>query len=278
MRVDDFWIEDRTGLTDGLEFNLPLVQQLRRGPLKGVSDVEAAIALARLVHDEFQRFGTDGSQQLSDVQARECMRSLVALTKRIGIEFDSPYRDFTGFRAYWGTHGGYGSWAARRSMLQELFDPLQEEVERREDDALKGELAEPVSAQRATGWADVDEEIAELRRHFHHASTPQDYRNIGNDVVAVLEKLSEAAYEPSRHLQEGEHEPPVAQTKNRLSRIVEVDSSREGSDELTKLAKTTVELAQAVKHNPSGSKVRAGIAADAVIQLAHMIRRLQEHR
>lgn len=93
--------------------------------------------------------------------------------------------------------------------------------------------------------------------------------------MAVLEAISGAAYDPSRHLFEGEAEPPVTQTKNRLARIIEVDSEREGSDELLRLARATAEMAQAVKHNPGGSRVRAGIAADAVIQLANMIRRLQ---
>jgi hypothetical protein len=277
MQLEDFWVEAEDALAGGLHFNLPLVQGLRRAPLQGVSDVEAGIALARLLHDEFQRYGTDGSQQVSDGDAREAMRTLVIITKRLGLRFEPPFLDLTGFRAYWGSHGGYGSWAARRSMLQALFDPVHAELELREDDAFHGDLAEPISPQRRIGWPDVDEEIAELRRHFHSASTPQDYRNVGNDVVSVLEKLSEAAYDPSRHLRDGEVEPPVSQTKNRLTRIIEVESESEQSDEVARLARATIELAQAVKHNASGSRVRAAIAADAAILLANMLRRLQEH-
>ena len=48
-----------------------------------------------------------------------------------------------------------------------------------------------------------------------------------------------------------------------------------GSDELTKLGRATVEAAQAVKHNLDGTRLRAGIAADAVIQLVNMVRRLR---
>lgn len=275
MRLEDFWLEDEPNLSGHVPFNLLLVQKLRRAPVAGITDIEAAIALARLLHDEFQRYGTDGSNQLGDPDSREAMRALVAVADRLGIEFSPPYRDLSGFRAYWGAHDGRGSWEARRVMLHELFEPMHQQLERREDDVLRGELAEPISPRKATGWADVDTEISELRRHFHSARTPQDYRNIGNDVVTVLERLSEAAYDPVRHLREGETEPPVTQTKNRLTRIVETDFPGEGSDELVKLAKSTVELAQAIKHNPSGSRVRAGIAADAVIQLANMVRRLQ---
>lgn len=48
-----------------------------------------------------------------------------------------------------------------------------------------------------------------------------------------------------------------------------------GSDGLLKLGRATVEAAQAVKHNLDGTRLRAGLAADAVIQLVNMVRRLR---
>jgi len=235
VRVDDFWIDE----DEGERLNIPLLQDLRRAPTRQYPDLEAAIALARLLHDQFEKYGTDSSQQITDPGSREAMRTLVALADRLGVAFNPPFRDLPGFRGYWGSHGGYGSWAARRGMVQELFDPLHEALERLEEDMLSGELAEPVSSKRATGWPAVDLKIAELRRHFHIARTSQDYRNIGNDVVAVLEALSAAAYDPSRHLFADEAEPPVSQTKNRLTRIIEVDAERDGSVELSRLARAS---------------------------------------
>lgn len=275
MRVDDFWIESDSGLGPAGGLRLDLLARLRAGPIGEYTELEAAIALARLLDEQFRRYGSDATNEIDNEESREALRTLRALTDRIGVPFDAPYRDLVGFRAYWGSHDGYGSWAARRAMVQELFDPLHEELERREDDALRGELSEPVSPHEATGWPAVDDEIAELRRHFHAARTVQDYRNIGNDVVAVLEAISEAAYVPARHLFTGETEPVVSQTKNRLTRVVEVDAGADGGAEIAKLAKATIEVAQAVKHNPAGSRTRAGISADAVIQLANILRRLQ---
>lgn len=272
MRATDFWIEDKSG---GDTLDIDLVRRLRTGPVAEYTDVEAAIALAQLLSEQFTIYGTSGGQDLTDDDSREAMRTLAALTRRLGVAWKPEWRDFDSFRAYWGTHGGYGSWAVRRTMVSELFDPLVEALEEREDATLRDELVTPVSPRGRTGWEKVDVEVAELRRHFHTAQSPQDYRNIGNDLVTVLEALSEAAYDRGRHLFKGEIEPPLAQTKNRLTRIIEVDGTREGSAELVKLAKATIELAQAVKHNPSGSRTRAGIAADAVIQLVNMVRRLQ---
>ena len=271
MRDSDLWIDDGAGQ----QLNLALLRDARRAPTAEYSDLELAIALARLLNEQFLRYGTDSTHEITDPESREAMRTLVALADRLGASFTPPYRDLSGFRAYWTSHGGYGSWAARRTMVSDLFSPLIEELERQEEAVLRGDLADPISARHATGWLTVDLEIGELRRHFHNARTPQDYRNIGNDVVAVLEALSAAAYDPARHLFPGESEPPLAQTKNRLTRIVEVDSEPEGSDELARLARATVEMAQAVKHNAAGSRNRAGVAADAVIQLANIIRRIQ---
>jgi hypothetical protein len=275
MRVDDFFVDDPSSPSDGA-LNFDLLEQLRAGPLRGHPDLEAAIALAQLLDEQFLLYGTDSTQTITDAGSREALRALRALADRLQVPFAPPFRDFPSFRAYWGSHGGYRNWAARRNMVSDAFGPLHDELERREQETFHGDLVEPISPRRTTGWPGVDIEIAELRRHFHVATTPQDYRNIGNDAIAVLEALSEAAYDRARHLFEGETEPRVAQTKLRLARIVEVDCDVAGGEELARLAKAAVELAQAVKHNPAGSRKQAGIAADAAIQLANMVRRIQE--
>lgn len=272
MRATDFWIDGWAGAT---EFDIDLVRRLRVEPDSKFTDIEVAIALAQLLREQFTIYGTSGGQDLTDLESREAMRTLAALTKRLSVEWEPEWRGFESFRGYWLSHDGYGSWGARRTMVSEAFDPLIEALEDREDDSLSDELVTPISPRGRTGWELVDTEIAELRRHFHAARSPQDYRNVGNDLVAVLEALGTAAYDRDRHLFAGETEPAADKTKNRLTRIIEVDGASEGSDELVKLAKAAIELAQAVKHNPKGSRMRAGIAADSVILLVHMVRRLQ---
>jgi hypothetical protein len=161
-------------------------------------------------------------------------------------------------------------------MVGEVFDPLRAELDAREDAEFLDHLAGPISPRGTTGWAAVDETISEMRRHFSAAQTGRDYSNVGADAVAVLEALSAAAYDRARHLPEGEDEPPIASTKNRLGRVVEVDFPGEGSTELVSLAKRAIEFAQAVKHNAESNRKRAGVAADSVILLSHLIRRVVE--
>lgn len=99
---------------------------------------------------------------------------------------------------------------------------------------------------------------------------------MGNDCVAVLERLSEVVFDADRHLQEGETIPPVPNTKLRIGRFVEHAASGPANQEVRKVARAVIELAQAVKHRSAPSRRDAGIAADSVIQLANILRRLAE--
>jgi hypothetical protein len=88
--------------------------------------------------------------------------------------------------------------------------------------------------------------------------------------------LSSTVYDPARHLRDGEEEPPVANTKQRLDRVIENDLSGSDNAALRKVARAVIELAQQVKHSGTPTRLEAGIAADAVIQLANFMRRLAE--
>jgi hypothetical protein len=115
MRPSDFFLRPSAGVDrifgTGRRANVELLGELRNRPLSDKGDLEVAVPLARLAHDELQRYG-----------------------------------------------------------------------------------------------------ISELRRHFLAAHSPQDYRNVGLDCVAVTEALSAQVYDPTRHLREGEDEPSVANT------------------------------------------------------------------
>jgi len=199
------------------------------------------------------------------------------LQQRLGTTSpEIPFRDYGSFKSYWLRNDGYGSWNARRTLLRDIFEPLHDQLTLIEQKALTSTLADPVSSHKRTGWNAVDTEIGEMRRHFQSARTPQDYRGVGLDAVAVLEALSAQVYDPSRHLRQGETEPPVAKTKQRIERYIEDGLPGSSNATLRALARASIEFAQEVKHSGTPTRREAGIAADAVIQLANMLRRLEE--
>lgn len=266
------------GTTTEQVLNEQLLTDLTRGPLSSHTDIEVAVALARFAHEQFEGHGTGGADIDQD-QSVVVVRALKATLTRLGItSFSPPFRDFDTFYKHWRRAGavGTGGWQARRDIVDEYFDPLHAILDEREAGSISSTLAVAISPRSVTGWPRVDEEISELRRHFESASSQQDFSNIGNDCVAILEALSATVYEHDKHRVSDEPEPPVASTKTRLDRFIEVDLPGAPNAELSKLARASIEFAQAVKHRRATvSRAEAGIAADATILLANILRRVQ---
>lgn len=255
-----------------------LLRVIRAATHPSVPDAEAGAALAHLAHDQLTAFGTEGDNTLSDAELREVLAALRAVCSRLGVTFTVPFQDFGGFRAYWKGKGasGSGGWQARRNLLAELFDPMHNRLEALERQSLSAALLAPITAHPGTGWRAVDHEISELRRQFLIAVTPQDYNAVGLVCVRLTEALSATVYDPTRHLRAGETEPSVANTKQRLERYIEDSASGPDNATLRKLARDGIEYAQHVKHRGTPNSREVGIAADATLLLANILRRLDE--
>lgn len=283
MKEDDFYIETESSFgvwgqsTTTREFNTELLEAIVQGPIPDHPDIEVSVALAHLARDEYELYGTSGSK-LTNEDSVLFTRALLRVLKRLGIEsFEMPFRDFDSFHKYWRRNGGHGSWQARREMVDGLFEPLHVLLDQREASSMTWTLATPISPHSETGWPRVDEEIAEMRRHFNAATSQQDCSNVGNDCVAVLEAISAVIYVHAKHGEQGKEEPSVASTKARFDRFIEIELVGSENAYLRKLARASIELAQAVKHRrETATRTEAGIAADSVILLANIFRRLQE--
>lgn len=136
--------------------------------------------------------------------------------------------------------------------------------------------AEAVSPHTKTGWPKVDEELTELRRRFRTAATTQDYRDTGNRAVPVLESISRTVYDPAVHVRDGETELSPDKTKLRISRYVEDSLAGKDNEAIRGVVVKTIELAHSVKHSTAPKRREAGIAADSVITLANILRRVDQ--
>lgn len=258
------------------EIDSERLDALIAGPNAEYSDLDAAIALMDLVRDDLQLSGTSGGERLTDDDMRRAVRALERTSDRAGQKFKLPFRDHTAWRSYWIRNDASGSWQARRDLLRDLFEESYAVMLAAQDRAIASTLADPVSPHPRLGWPGIDAEIEELHRHFREARTPQDYRGLGNDCVHITEALSREVYNHAEHTPEGEEEPPAAKTKVRLDRYIDARLPGRENAELRKYARSTIELAQAVKHSGTPSRTEAGILADAIIALANMLRRLDE--
>lgn len=274
MVPDDLLVDDGEPFGEPPKLDTDLLGRLREGPLEDEPDLAAALALVGLLRAEYVACGTDGGYTLTDAGVRDLQRTTRSVLSRLGIALEVPWRDFSGFRSYWVSNGGYGSWQARRDMVAGVFDSVQDALEEMEH-GTHHELVAPVTSHHVLGWPRVDQEIQQLRSAFQRARSPLECREVGLACVGVLEAVSEAAYDPAQHLHEGEELPPVAKTKLRLTRVAEHALGSEApSAEMSRLIRAAIELSEAVKHSPNRTRAEAGIAADAVFLLANMLRRL----
>lgn len=277
MLPDDFYDQSEDGWGNyARRLDVGMLRRLRTSAQPNLPDAEVGVALADLVHAELIAFGTNGDNNMSDAEMREALTTLRAICGRLGVPYAVPFRDLSMFRGHWQAQGasGSGGWGARRQILAVAFDPMKERLATLETQSLSATLATPITPHPGTGWPSVDHEIGEMRRQFLNATTPQDYNAVGLVAVRVTEALSATVYDADVHLRPGETEPPVQNTKLRLERFIEDSASGPDNDRLRKLARDSIEYAQHVKHRGTPDRREAGIAADATLLLANILRRL----
>ena len=119
------------GTSETTRLHTELLDQIAAAPSSTWSDLELAKALTELAHDEYQKYGTNGSE-LDNGEARKLLTTLKAVLARIGMRnVEFGFRDFESFRSYWirkGASGG-GGWQARRDLLADLFNPIHDRLE-----------------------------------------------------------------------------------------------------------------------------------------------------
>ena len=281
MRTDDFWIhEDEFWGSPTPVLNVELLSELRNRPPDLMDDVDSSLALLRIVYEDFLAYGTTGTTQMTDSGSRDALRTLRNLLTKVGFHaFDVPFSDFVSFRSYWLTQDARGSWQARRDLLSPLFEPALKFVEERQDALLSRANSLqllPMPQGFLATWVKVEEEISVLKRNFSVAETPQDFRNVGNDCVAVLIRIGEIVYTDEVHSAYGGPMPSRDSTKDRLSRFVEQRLSGPSNASLRSLLRRVIELAQDTKHDLDGSRLRALPIADSVIMVANIVRSLDQ--
>ena len=264
-----------------LELRRDLVRDALVKPVEGTDDLELLLALARLLYRELQYTATGNWQgiNVSDTaDQRLLFRAVQRISQRHNIDVHQfEYRDYDEFGDFVLEQFGIKPDEVNiRRYLGSIFNPLEDQVHRIQDVIWDTELILPVSPRGATGWSKVDSEIDEMRQQFRSARTEQAHSSIGNSCNRILLFLSEAAFIPARHLPAGEDLPPAAKTKNRFGMIIDRELAGPDQASLRKVAHATVELAEAVKHRKNPSRTDAGIAADSVIMLVNLMRRISD--
>jgi|GEM_PF-677847 len=252
-----------------------MLDEARRGPVSFANDLDISLDLFGLVTLELEKYGTDSSNILADTDIEKVIKVLKSVLRRLGIILELPFRNFTTFRSYWISNGASNSWQARRDILETLFHDCRGALDALEEGRLTKPLTNPAD-QPNVDWPEVDNEIRELRRKYESAVTPQDFRALGTNCIGVLEAVGMMVYDPLLDLRGEEKSLAYDRIKDRLNRYIERRLPEDENEELRKVIKATIALANRLKHRTIPDALMAGIAADTTIYVTSMIRRLSD--
>ena len=252
-----------------------LLRRIHSGSPAHLDEISVAIKLLRTVQDEFERFGTDGTQAFTNDDSREALLSLQMCCRRLGFSnLFWPFRDFSSFRSWWISNGARGSWQARRDLLEGVFGEIAVALDDRFLETQERQLVRPLNSIELASWPDIQRELSDLRRHVASATSNADLRNIGNDCVSILEKLSEFTYSHRIHGLPNSDEPAASKTKIRLTSLIEHEFLSESKGELKRLVSSAIDLAQAIKHTPDPSETETMVLAETLVFLIAALERI----
>ncbi|MFF0067162.1 hypothetical protein ACFYRC_37825 [Streptomyces sp. NPDC005279] len=120
--------------------DVALIESVRFGPLADRTDLDMAIALTKLLYEDFVSYGTDGTgMRLNDESAVLVVKAHGAVLERLALEVPQwPFRTFDGphgFGLYWRKNGmsGGGGWQARRECVEGILGPTRHALEEWEE-------------------------------------------------------------------------------------------------------------------------------------------------
>lgn len=259
-----------------LRLDTKLLQELRKAPLHNDDDLETAIMLTRFLYEEFKDHAERSWARLSEEEVEDAQRCLRGILRRHNIPFHLQWRNFSDAERHWSAQEGPGrpNKAFRLAILDEIFAPPLEALYEKLDHHDAVEVATPVSPRKETGWAAVDEAIENIRKTFTSARSTPEYKAIGLHCVTALERLSETVYDVQEHVPEGEEPLPKNKRKNRMERYISASLPGKDNADLRALVRAADTFAETVKHRSTPTRREAGIAADTVILITHLLRRI----
>lgn len=229
---------------DSYSFNTERLRAFEQGSLDGTTDLDAALSLLDAIGELVEGW-EDGTTDEGRLVTENALRVLQIVCARMGIDVDvTSSLDTSGGRR-------------REYQVWEMLEPAHERL-------LEYERLQLVDLMEGTGWPTVDSECAELRRLWKFATTSAQLSAVGNQALRVIEAAS-------NHL--GDPNVPRNQSINRLTGVLDGASpTGEANDDLKKVVRHAVNLANGAKHDAEPSRMKAGAAANAALCVVGIMR------
>jgi hypothetical protein len=171
-----------------------------------------------------------------------------------GIPEPFPWGSLWDWYGFWQSLGGY---ALRRRHVEGLAGPVLDQLRERHE------------AIGLSDWADGGIESLQARLEgikltLQSAASLDDYQDVGRRCREVLSDLSDEVFDPSL-VPDGQPSPVAKDVKARLDLFFAARFAGESGEEMRRLMRATVALANATTHSDSASAVTSYAVAQATI-------------
>lgn len=249
------------------------VEAMRRGD-SPISDAQAAEILTEKLSSLMVSVATGGPsiKEVNEDYKRE-HRALAAVLRRLGIDYPNTFDDLWRWYGRW-SQGDMPQYRDRRPFIAELFAPVSRALT--EFEQATHELAEGVGEGSATGWPQIDAQVARLRRLFREAEDADALNGVGLQCVKIITSLGHVVFDPERDLPAGQDEPGADDAKARIGYFVQRVVPGDKGENIRRMVNAAYAQANTAKHRHTATRIDAGVAANATALIVSTLRLLAE--
>jgi hypothetical protein len=193
-------------------------------------------------------------------------RTIRSELREFGLDDPNRWPDLWRWYGHYSSSADLGTYQARRELVLETYQPLLDALEGLEERRLGTGISAP-----ATGWAEVDRQVAALHSSYARAHTPEEYCQVGLLCRHILISLGHVVFDPEKHLPPGRESPKGDDAKNRLDLAVRAEHGGGSNERLRALVRSTWDFVQPVVHDRTDDQTKAMLAADATIHLQKVL-------
>lgn len=166
-------------------------------------------------------YGTGGGNECDEKEIAVAIRTFEAVTRRLGISLELPFRYFARVRTYWLRNDGYGSWQARRDIVETLLDPTRKELETLEVRLAGPKIKEDLISALRNPIA-IRDQLGRLQRTAE--SDPALAIGTAKELIESTAARGGVVVRPAAHRREGARQRCPTSTAPRTSRSAQAGS------------------------------------------------------
>lgn len=178
--------------------------------------------------------------------------------ERLGFAETLPYPDLWDWYGRW-SQGDLPSYQSRRQFVGDLFQPFI--------DRLSGTgLREP----DLTGWERVDRAVTKAHKSLSSAQHEEDYQSVGHLCREILISLAQEVWDEAKH-PITDVVPSPTDAKRMLDAFLTIELASSSNEAARRLAKTALDLANALQHRRTASFKDAAMCLEATTLVVNFV-------